>query len=114
MVDVNNAYVNQVNHGIDAKEFFSTLPSGKIREIHLAGFEDRDDYLIDAHNNRVAEPVWELYEYLIDHCGEKPTLVEWDNDIPAFEVLIDEARRAGNIMAAGNREYSTIVRTASG
>ena len=98
LVDVNNAYVNQVNHGIDAKEFFSSLPTDSIREIHLAGFEDKGDYLIDAHNNRIAEEVLELYQYLIDICGETPTLIEWDGDIPELSVLVAESDKAQAII----------------
>lgn len=114
LVDVNNAYVNQVNHGIDAKEFFSSLPTDSIREIHLAGFEDKGDYLIDAHNNRIAEAVLDLYQYLIDICGERPTLIEWDNDIPAFEVLMEEAGRASHIMDRYGEEYSAPADGTSG
>lgn len=114
LVDVNNAYVNQVNHGIDAKEFFSSLPTDSIREIHLAGFEDKGGYLIDAHNNCITEEVLKLYQYLIDICGETPTLIEWDNDIPAFEVLMEEAGRASHIMDRCSEEYSAPVDGMSG
>ena len=93
LLDVNNAYVNQVNHGIDAKEFLYSLPSESIREVHLAGFENKGKYLIDAHNNHVAEPVWHLYEYLLQTHGEKPTLIEWDNDIPSFDIFKNILRR---------------------
>lgn len=98
LLDVNNAYVNQVNHGIDAREFIRSLPTEHIREIHLAGFEDKGEYLIDAHNNRVADTVWALYEYLLRTHGETATLIEWDNDIPSFDVLKEEARHAQHIL----------------
>lgn len=104
LLDVNNAYVNQVNHGIDAREFIRSLPAQHIREIHLAGFEDKGEYLIDAHNNRVADAVWELYEYLVDTHGETVTLIEWDNDIPSFEVLAGEARHAQQILDSSVKE----------
>ncbi len=100
LLDVNNAYVNEINHGIDARDFIANLPAECIREVHLAGFEDKGEYLIDAHNNLVANPVWELYDYLVQLYGEKPTLIEWDNDIPAFDVLMEEAQRAGRILSA--------------
>jgi len=100
LLDVNNAYVNEINHGIDARDFIASLPARHIREVHLAGYEDKGEYLIDAHNNLVANPVWELYEYLVQLYGEKPTLIEWDNDIPAFDVLMEEAQRAERILSA--------------
>jgi len=104
LLDVNNAYVNQVNHGIDTREFIRSLPAQHIREIHLAGFEDKGGYLIDAHNNRVADAVWELYEYLVHTHGESVTLIEWDNDIPSFEVLAGEARHAQQILDSSVKE----------
>ncbi|MGB5225795.1 MAG: DUF692 domain-containing protein [Arenicellales bacterium] len=104
LLDVNNAYVNQVNHGIDTREFIRSLPAQHIREIHLAGFEDKGGYLIDAHNNRVADAVWELYEYLVHTHGETVTLIEWDNDIPSFEVLAGEARHAQQILDSSVKE----------
>jgi len=100
LLDVNNAYVNEINHGIDARDFIAGLPAERIREVHLAGYEDKGEYLIDAHNNLVANPVWELYDYLVQLHGERPTLIEWDNDIPAFDILMEEAQRAERILAA--------------
>jgi len=94
LFDVNNAYVNQVNHGSPAGAFLDVLPLERIREIHLAGYEDKGDYLIDAHNNRVTPPVWACYAETIRHMPDVPTLIEWDNDLPAFEVLLEEARHA--------------------
>ncbi len=100
LLDVNNAYVNQVNHGVDAREFIRNLPTQYIREVHLAGFEDKGVYLIDAHNSRVADAVWELYEHLLHTHGARATLIEWDNDIPSLEVLAGEARHAQQILDA--------------
>jgi len=98
LLDVNNAYVNEVNHGISAKQFIDSLPLEKVREIHLAGYQDEGEYLIDAHNNKVSQKVWNLYQYLIQCGGSKPTLIEWDNDIPALTALMHEANCAQNIM----------------
>jgi len=98
LFDINNAYVNEVNHDINARDIIDKLDSDRIREIHLAGYEDKGEYLIDAHNNKVADPVWELYKYLIDKTGAKPTLIEWDNDIPEFDVLLNEASRAQQVI----------------
>jgi uncharacterized protein (UPF0276 family) len=102
LFDVNNAYVNQINHGAPADDFLKQLPLGRIREIHLAGYQDKGDYLIDAHNNRVSDPVWALYADVVQQLPDVPALIEWDNDIPALEVLLDEATRAEAIRAPYN------------
>jgi len=99
LFDVNNAYVNEINHGAPAGDFLQQLPLGRIREIHLAGYEDKGDYLIDAHNNRVADPVWALYADVAQQLPDVPVLIEWDNDVPALEILLDEAARAERIRA---------------
>lgn len=100
LLDINNAYVNEINHGIDASEFILSLPADKIREIHLAGYEDRGEYLIDAHNNRVSNAVWDLYSFFVQQCGGRPTLIEWDNNIPSFDVLSQEAQHADRIVSS--------------
>ena len=94
LIDVNNIYVNHINQGIDTNNYLSSLPYGRIKEVHLAGFDDRGDFILDAHNNPVAEPVWELYEKLIQQIPEVPTLIEWDNDIPSLQRLIEESKKA--------------------
>jgi uncharacterized protein (UPF0276 family) len=98
LLDINNIYVNAVNHGFSASEYLSKIPMQRVREIHLAGYEDRDTYLLDAHNNRVSPPVWELYEEVISKYPDIPTLIEWDNDIPSFTVLREEADAASALM----------------
>lgn len=97
LIDVNNIYVNHVNQGIDTDNYLSRLPYDKVKEIHLAGFDDRGDYILDAHNNPVSQPVWDLYEKLIQYVSDVPTLIEWDNDIPEFQRLLDEAKKAESI-----------------
>lgn len=94
LIDVNNIYVNHVNHGIDTDQYLERLPVDKIKEIHLAGFDERENYILDAHNNPVAEPVWQLYEKLIKKTPDVPTLIEWDNDIPSLQKLIEESKKA--------------------
>ena len=94
LVDVNNFYVNQVNHKKDALQQMLQLPTDRVRELHLAGFADKGDYVIDAHNNPVAADVWDLYEKALQLFGNIPTLIEWDNDIPELEVLLAERKKA--------------------
>lgn len=98
LLDVNNVYVNSVNHGFDAQEYLRAMPHDAVREIHLAGFTRKDNLpvplLIDSHSALVADEVWALYRAALILCGSQPTLIEWDQDIPEFEVLQAEAARA--------------------
>lgn len=94
LLDVNNFYVNQVNHQINAFDEILKLPLDRIKEIHLAGFTDKGDYLIDSHNNPVADEVWALYEQTLQRTGNIPTLIEWDSDIPDLGVLLAERNKA--------------------
>lgn len=102
LLDVNNIYVSAVNHGFDAMEYLRAVPAGMVREIHLAGYTVKSypegQILIDTHNARVADAVWALYRAAIERLGPRPTLIEWDTDLPALEVLLDEARQADAIM----------------
>ncbi|MEN8174557.1 MAG: DUF692 domain-containing protein [Pseudomonadota bacterium] len=94
LVDVNNAYVNETNLGTDARSFFTSLPPDAVAQAHLAGFDDRGGYLLDAHNNPVSDPVWSLYRSFLKRFSDVPTLVEWDNDLPDLDTLIAEATTA--------------------
>lgn len=100
LLDVNNLYVNQVNHGTDAQAVMQAIPSDCVEEIHLAGYFTGEHCLIDTHGDRVANPVWRLYESELRRFGPVPTLIEWDTDVPALEVLIEEAARAGAFLEA--------------
>lgn len=99
LCDVNNVYVSACNHGWDALAYLDALPVDAVREIHLAGHAVRrlDDgrvLRIDDHGSRVSPEVWALYTTALDRFGAVPTLIEWDNDIPALDVLLDEAAQA--------------------
>jgi uncharacterized protein (UPF0276 family) len=103
LLDVNNVYVSAVDHGTEPMAYLDQFPMEHVGEIHLGGhFEDRDDLdaplLIDAHGTPVADVVWRLYARTIARIGTMPTLIEWDNDVPAFSVLAAEAERASRIM----------------
>ena len=100
LVDVNNLYVNQHNHGSSALEFIDTVPASSVREIHLAGFSEADGLLVDSHSAAIAEPVWQLYQYALARFGPTPTLIEWDNNIPDFATLQQQAMRAEVYLAA--------------
>ncbi|MBY0579013.1 MAG: DUF692 domain-containing protein [Burkholderiales bacterium] len=94
LFDVNNLYVNARNLGVDAKAYIRTLPVDAVLEYHLAGHSIADGMLVDTHSSRVCAEVWALYEFALQHIGPRPTLIEWDNDIPELGVLLDEAARA--------------------
>jgi len=98
LLDVNNIHVSAHNHRFNARDFISRIPVKAVKEIHLAGhgrnvFGGRD-ILIDTHGTHVSPEVWALYEHAVRRFGNVPTLIEWDTDIPALEVLVAEARKA--------------------
>ncbi len=103
LLDVNNVFVSATNHGYSPSSYLEAFPVEKVGEIHLAGHaEQRDDegalLLIDSHDGLVADPVWALYEQVIERIGAVPTLVEWDSKIPEWSVLSAQAVAARKIM----------------
>ena len=94
LLDVNNVYVNAVNHGFDPDAYVAALPAAAVAEIHLAGFETTAAGLVDTHGAPVAQDVWDLYARTLARLGPRPTLIEWDTAIPAFAVLEAEAATA--------------------
>ena len=110
LLDVNNVYVNSVNHSFDPIDYIRTIPRDAVGEIHLAGHTRKtglaEPLIIDSHDDFVNAEVWALYEFAIERFGARPTLIEWDAKIPALEVLIDEARRATQRMEARRAEFA--------
>jgi uncharacterized protein (UPF0276 family) len=100
LLDINNLYVNQCNHGEDALAAMAAIAPGMVGEMHLAGHLVTPQAVIDHHGDRVAQPVWQLYEAALRRFGAVPTLIEWDTDIPALEVLLAEADQAALLHAA--------------
>jgi hypothetical protein len=96
-LDVNNVYVSSVNHGFDPHTYINAVPVERVRQIHLAGHEVQDGYLIDTHDHPVCEAVWQLYGYTLQRCGTVPTMIERDDNIPALHVLLDELDQARQI-----------------
>ncbi|MCK5726229.1 MAG: DUF692 domain-containing protein [Thiotrichaceae bacterium] len=106
LLDINNVHVSAINHHFSAQQWLDKVPLNAVCEVHLAGYEEREGYLLDAHNNPVSDAVWTLYQGFAERCHLHntviPTLIEWDNDIPEFSVLQDEAKLAHDIMMRKN------------
>nr|WP_199065726.1 DUF692 domain-containing protein [Chromobacterium sp. ASV5] len=102
LLDVNNLYVNRVNLGVDTDAVLNALPADAIGEIHLAGYTRRDGLLVDTHSQPVHPEVWDFYREAIARFGPRPTLIEWDLDIPPLETLLAEAAAAQAILEAAH------------
>lgn len=103
LLDVNNVHVSGTNLNNDPLAYLEAFPLHLVGEIHLGGHaEDRDDHgrplLIDSHGAPVVDPVWELYGHVIAKAGPRPTLIEWDNDVPDWPILVAEAARAATVL----------------
>ena len=102
LLDLNNIHVSAFNLGFNAEDYLRKIPPQMIEEIHLAGYAPspvHSDLLIDTHSRPVAGDVWALYERTIARIGPRPTLIEWDNDVPALDVLTAEMRRAQRVLS---------------
>jgi hypothetical protein len=108
LLDVNNVHVSANNLGFSATAFVDAVPAQLVAEIHLAGHHADPNFgeslLIDSHDAPVAEPVWALYERLVDRIGPRPTLIERDEHVPAFAELLVERNRAHALLAAREAE----------
>jgi uncharacterized protein len=102
LLDVNNVYVNAMNHRFDPLTFMLALPAHAVQELHLAGHSSLQavgqTLLLDTHSQPVAPAVWALFEAAVAHFGPRPTLIEWDSAIPALDVLLAEAAHADAIL----------------
>lgn len=98
LLDVTNLYLNAVNHGRDPLALLDAFPLEHVRQLHLAGFTSDGEVLLDTHAAPIAAPVWDLYSEVLARCGAIPTLIEWDQHIPALDVVLDEADRARSLM----------------
>jgi len=110
LLDLNNVHVSARNTGFSPEDYLAAFPAFAVGEIHLAGaMEDETlDLLIDNHGDHVAEPVWDLFELFLRRHGPRPALVEWDRNVPAFEVLEGERNRAALLMAAYSTEMEHV------
>jgi uncharacterized protein (UPF0276 family) len=104
LLDVNNVFVSACNHGFDAARYLAAIPAERVFQIHLAGHSRDGPLRIDTHDHPVCDEVWELFSLAVRRLGPVSTLIEWDDRIPALEVLAAEAARARAILAAAGRE----------
>jgi uncharacterized protein (UPF0276 family) len=102
LLDINNIFVNSINHNFDPKCYIDLISANIIGEIHLAGHSivmiEGKEKRIDSHNNYISEEVWELYTYTVAEKGYLPTLIEWDADLPALEKLVSQANKCDQII----------------
>ncbi|MEM6780608.1 MAG: DUF692 domain-containing protein [Pseudomonadota bacterium] len=103
LLDINNIYVQAHNHKKDPYEYIAAIKPGTVGEMHLAGFSEFDagnnqTILIDTHSNPVHDPVWDLYAFGISKHGQTPTLIEWDEELPPLQTLVNEADKARYLM----------------
>ena len=108
LLDVNNVFVAATNHNTDPAAYLARFPLEAVREIHLSGHAQTTDetgapLLIDSHDTPVTDPVWALYADVIARTGPVPTLIEWDNDVPAWPILRAEALRAETVLAGARQ-----------
>ena len=102
LLDVNNLVVNALNAGVEpvasAQAFVDAIDADAVGEIHLAGYAELDDIVIDDHGSRVHAPVWQVFRHAVERLGAVPTLIEWDTDLPALDVLLEEAALAQSVI----------------
>lgn len=94
LLDINNIFVSAHNHGFDPLRYIDHIPKERVFEIHLAGPSRKGNILVDTHDHPVTEECWSLYDYFLKNFGPRPTLLEWDGNIPEFPVLFEEAMKA--------------------
>jgi uncharacterized protein (UPF0276 family) len=100
LLDVNNVHVSSFNHALDPLAYIDAIPADHVVQVHLAGPSDHGTHLIDTHDAPVPDAVWPLYARLWERCGPVATMVEWDANVPAFEVVAAELARARQVREA--------------
>jgi uncharacterized protein (UPF0276 family) len=94
LLDANNIYVSSFNHGFDPFEYLDGIPHERVIQYHLAGHTNHGTHIIDTHSDHVIDAVWDIYAASVAKSGGRPTLLEWDENIPEFEVVHAEAEKA--------------------
>lgn len=94
LLDINNVYVSSFNHGWDAQAYIDAIPAASVVQYHLAGHRNKGSHIIDTHDAHVIDEVWALYRYTRERIGARATMIEWDEEIPEFDVLLAEIAKA--------------------
>jgi uncharacterized protein (UPF0276 family) len=100
LLDVNNIYVSSQNHNFDPLDYVHNVPHERVAQIHIAGHSKYEKYILDTHDHPVIDPVWALYARTIELAGPTPTLLEWDDHIPSFDEVHNEALKAKKYVPA--------------
>lgn len=108
LLDINNVFVSATNQQTDPRAYLAEFPLDLVGELHLGGHDEQSDehgapLLIDSHGCAVVDPVWTLYAETIARTGRRPTLIEWDNDVPDWPRLEAEAARAADLLVGADR-----------
>ena len=101
LLDLHNLYTNAVNHGYDTIEFLESLPLHRVIQIHLSGGHDEDGYRVDSHSGPTPEPVWDLLRYIAPRACMRAVIIEWDVQLPSFDVMLREVEKAKAILRGG-------------
>jgi uncharacterized protein (UPF0276 family) len=108
LLDCNNIYVSSKNHGFDANAYVDGVDPQRVVQMHLAGHTDKGAYLLDTHSDHVNDATWALFRRAVRRCGPTSVLIEWDDDIPEWDVLAAEAAEArrlrDEVLAVARRE----------
>src|SRR5277367_232030 len=99
LLDVNNIYVSSKNHGFDPYAYLNNVPHHRVGQMHVAGHTKFEKYILDTHDHPVLDPVWKMYAHAIERTGRTATLLEWDDKIPSFEEVHNEALKANQFVA---------------
>lgn len=97
LLDINNVYVNSVNHGFNPLEYLASIPKNRVGQIHLAGHLRKEEYIIDTHDDFVCDEVWNLYRAWTAGNGRCSTMIEWDSNIPEWNVLEREVAKIAKV-----------------
>lgn len=113
LLDVNNVYVSAHNHGFDPQVYVDAMPAERVGQIHLAGHTEEGALLIDTHDHHVRDEVWDLFGYTVGRIGARATMIEWDAQVPAFDVLERELDRAAHVESTALATRESGVRRAA-
>lgn len=106
LLDISNIYINALNFNFSAEDYLAAIPADFIQEFHLGGFTqielENESIILDTHDQPIVPAVWKLYQHAIELFGVKPTIIEWDKNLPPIENLYSEAYRAEQLMRAAH------------